>query len=101
MTGLEVVILCSFGCLVVGFVMGFIYYITNSEIFGYLCFAFVMLFGVSIVCCYLRATVFAPLPEQYQEKVRNIEEAKINLEHFLIDHPEFREEGGNETSKKD
>lgn len=71
-----------------GIVFAAISIITENPNFCIIAFVFLIL---GFICAYILQLSKNP-SELYQEKVEAIEKANKELEKFLIDYPEFREE---------
>ena len=79
------------GCLFVSGIFYLIYKITNEDSIGCITIVFITLWGVVSIIAIIGNEFFKPLPEEYQEKIKAIEDAQKDLQKFLIDHPEFIE----------
>lgn len=51
-----------------------------------------IIFSCIALMCVIRDAFFKSLDEQYYEKLENIENAEKDLQKFLIEHPQFKEE---------
>lgn len=51
-----------------------------------------IIFSCIAVMCVIKDAFFKPLDEQYYEKLENIENAEKDLQKFLIEHHQFKEE---------
>lgn len=87
----QVLFLIGLGCLVVSGIFYLIYKITNKYSIGCIAIVFTILWGVLLIMAIIGNEFFKPLSEEYQEKIKAIEDAQKDLQKFLIDHPEFIE----------
>lgn len=87
----QVLYITGLGCLVVSGIFYLIYKITDKDSIGYITIAFTFLWAVLFIIAIIGNNFFKPLPEEYQEKIKAVEDAQKNLQKFLIDHPEFIE----------
>ena len=87
----QVLFFIGLGCLVVSGIFYLIYKITDEDSIGCITITFTTLWGVLSIIAIIGNEYFKPLPEEYQEKIKAIEDAQKDLQKFLIDHPEFIE----------
>lgn len=87
----QILLIIGLAFLLFAGIFGFIFNRTENEVIGWITIVFVCLFAVFYISAIIRNNFFKPLPEEYQEKIKAIEDAQKDLQKFLIDHPEFRE----------
>lgn len=87
----QVLFIIGLGCLVASGIFYLIYKITDEDSIGCITIVFTILYVVLFIIVIIGNEYFKPLPEEYQEKIKAIEDAQKDLQKFLIDHPEFRE----------
>ena len=91
MTLEQILFLIGLAFLLLGGIFILIFNRTKNEVFGWITIVFMCLFFVFSMSTIIRNNFFKSLPEEYQEKIKAIEDAQKDLQKFLIDHPEFIE----------
>lgn len=93
---MPVLAIIGFSVMGISAVVMFIFaYITDFPVVFYLACALTILGGAT---GFYSALFMQPLDKQYEQKVNAITEAEKELQKFLIDHPEFKE-NNNEQSR--
>lgn len=87
----QILFLIGLAFLLLTGIFGFIFNRTENEVIGWIMIVFMCLFAVFCISAIIRNNFFKPLSEEYQEKIKAIEDAQKDLQKFLIDHPEFIE----------
>ena len=85
------VVLIIFILLVLALLFGFIYHVTDIDILGYISAISLISFMVLSIWFVIYDEYFIPTSEQYERIINKINRDKLELEPFIIGHPEFRD----------